>query len=68
MGAQYMNGVNATLELTTARKPKHHLAIAQKTGLLSLALRSVKDTNAASGQLLGHSSGFVVMRNGVASR
>lgn len=61
-----ITGVNATLELTPAQAET--ITLAQKTGLLSLALRSVKDANAASGQLLGHSSGFVVMRNGVASR
>jgi pilus assembly protein CpaB len=44
-GDRVVTGANATLELTPAQAET--IILAQRTGLLSLALRGVKDVNAA---------------------
>ncbi len=61
-GEQVMNGVNATLDLTPAQAET--IILAQRTGQLSLALRSMSDANEASELRQFYSTGLTVVRNG----
>jgi pilus assembly protein CpaB len=61
-GEQVMNGANATLDLTPAQAET--IILAQRTGLLSLALRSMSDANEASELRQFFSTGLTVVRNG----
>jgi pilus assembly protein CpaB len=54
----------ATLELTPAQAET--IVLAQRTGQLSLILRSMADANATSEQPPSHNKGLLVVRNGVA--
>jgi pilus assembly protein CpaB len=64
-GDRVVTGANATLELTPAQAET--IILAQRTGLLSLALRGVKDVNAAGEEHLKR-IGLMVVRNGVATQ
>jgi Flp pilus assembly protein CpaB len=57
-----MNGVNATLDLTPAQA--EIIVLAQRTGLLSLALRSTSDANEASEPHQFYTNGLTVVRSG----
>ena len=57
-GEQVMNGVNATLDLTPAQAET--IILAQRTGQLSLALRSTSDANEASELHQYYNTGLLV--------
>ncbi|MGB6324433.1 MAG: Flp pilus assembly protein CpaB [Methylocella sp.] len=61
-GERAITGVNATLELTPYQAET--VILAQRTGQLSLALRSMADANEPSEQHQTYSTGLTVVRNG----
>lgn len=63
-GERVITGANATLELTPSQAET--LMLAQRVGLLSLALRSMADANATGEQRPETSRGLLVVRNGLA--
>lgn len=61
-GERFITGVNATLELTPYQAET--IVLAQRTGQLSLALRSISDASEPSEQHQHYSTGLTVVRNG----